>query len=403
MSSTTLKLLVVVAVLTGATASQAFPSMVRHGYASCQACHVDPSGGGQLTAYGRAQSDLLVGWHFDPKVIEEGEASPTTGFLWGLVPLPEQLNLSGNVRGGALYNTTVTGANAGSGAGLRPLLMAADLAATVNLDWFIAHASVGYGIRAVGPAVVISDKSGPDNALVAREYWAGARFIDDQLTIRAGRIPLPFGLRNNEHTSLVRSLTRTDTNVQQQHGLALAWNTEGWRTEVMLLLGNYQIRPDAFRERGAAAFAEWAVTQNFAVGASTLASWANKDIDASVPLLRQVHGGFARWAPVPSLALLTEVDAVINYSSADVWGAGAVGWLQADWEPIQGVHLIPAFEAGQVDTTSALPTMGGWMTVSWFALPHTELRLDTIYRQVSPADVASVGSFTALAQVHFFL
>ena len=403
MNSTAIKLLVVVAALGGTTAVHAFPSMVRHGYASCQACHVDPSGGGQLTAYGRAQSDLLVGWHIDPKVIEEGEASPTTGFLWGLVPLPEQLNISGNVRGGGLFNTVVTGPNAGTGAGLRPLLMATDVTATVNLDWFIAHAVVGYGARAVGPAVVISDKGSADNALVSRAHWVGGRFLDDQLTVRAGRIPLPFGLRNNEHTSLVRSLTRTDNNVQQQHGLSAAWNTEGWRGEVMLLLGNYQIHPDAFRERGAAAFAEWAVSQHFTVGASSLATWANLDIDARVPLLRQAHGGFVRWAPTPSVALLAEVDAVINSSSATVWGVGGAGWLQADWEPIQGVHLIPAVEAGQVDQTSALPTMGGWMSVSWFALPHTELRLDTIYRQVSPANVASVGSFTALAQVHFFL
>ena len=217
MNSTAIKIMVVVAALCGTTAAHAFPSMVRHGYASCQACHVDPSGGGQLTAYGRAQSDLLVGWHFDPKVIEEGEASPTTGFLWGLVPLPEQLNISGNVRGGGLYNTVVTGPNAGTGAGLRPLLMASDVAATVNLDWFVAHATVGYGVRAVGPAVVISDKGSADNALVSREHWVGGRFLDDQLTVRAGRIPLPFGLRNNEHTSLVRSLTRTDSEETQRY------------------------------------------------------------------------------------------------------------------------------------------------------------------------------------------
>jgi hypothetical protein len=204
-----LALVTLVAAVAFNAPAAAFPSMVRHGYASCQACHVDPSGGGQLTPYGRAQSDLLVGWHVDPSVVENGEPSPATGLLWGLLTLPDQVNLSGNVRGGALYNTTTEG----TGAGLRPLLMAADLAATVNVENVVAHGLIGYGVRNVGPAVVISPDNGPDNALVAREYWAGARFIDDQLTIRAGRIPLPFGLRNNEHTSLVRSLTRTDADV----------------------------------------------------------------------------------------------------------------------------------------------------------------------------------------------
>lgn len=391
-------LLFVVAALCAVDAA-AFPTMVRHGYASCQACHVDPSGGGQLTAYGRAQSDLLVGWHLDPAGLGEGEVSPTTGLLWGLVTLPDVVNISGNVRGGGLFNTTTTG----QGAGLRPLLMAADLYTTVNVEWFVAHAAIGYGARAVGPAVVISDKSGPDNALVAREFWAGARFVDDQLTVRAGRIPLPFGLRNNEHTSLVRSLTRTDTNVHQQYGLALSWNSEQWRGEIMGIAGNYQIRPDAFRERGGVGFFEWAFAPELTLGASSLVTWAAADINAGVPTLRQSHGVFARWAPAPWVALLGEVDAVSDYAAENDWNVGAVGWLQADFEPIQGIHIIPAVEAAQVDETQALPTMGGWLSLSWFALPHTELRLDTIYRQVSPKDLDSVGAFTALAQVHFFL
>lgn len=391
-------LLFVVATVCAVDAA-AFPTMVRHGYASCQACHVDPSGGGQLTAYGRAQSDLLVGWHLDPSALGEGEVSPTTGLLWGLVTLPDVVNISGNVRGGGLYNTTTTG----QGAGLRPLLMAADLYTTVNVEWFVAHAAVGYGARAVGPAVVISEKSGPDNALVAREFWAGARFVDDQLTVRAGRIPLPFGLRNNEHTSLVRSLTRTDTNVHQQYGLAVSWNSEQWRGEIMGIAGNYQIRPDAFRERGGVGFFEWAFSPELTLGVSSLVTWANADINAGVPTLRQSHGVFGRWAPAPWVALLGEVDAVIEYAAADNWGAGAVGWLQADFEPIQGIHIIPALEAAQIDETLALPTMGGWLSLSWFALPHTELRLDTIYRQVSPKNQDSVGAFTTLAQVHFFL
>ncbi len=394
-----LALVALVAAVAVSAPAAAFPSMVRHGYASCQACHVDPSGGGQLTPYGRAQSDLLVGWHADPTVVENGEPSPATGLLWGLLTLPDQVNLSGNVRGGALFNTTTEG----TGAGLRPLLMAADLAATVNVENFVAHGLLGYGIRSVGPAVVISPDNGPDNALVAREYWAGARFIDDQLTVRAGRMPLPFGLRNNEHTSLIRSLTRTDTNVAQQHGVAASWNSEGLRAEVMAIAGNFQIYPDAYRERGGVGFVEFAPMANLTLGLSSLVTHANKDLDAGIELWRQAHGGFARFSPTPSVAILAEVDALVNWHSDTAWGVGGAGWLQADWEPIQGVHITPAVEAGQVDSTAKLPTMGGWLSASWFALPHTELRLDTIYRQTSPAGLSSTGAFTALAQVHFFL
>jgi hypothetical protein len=35
------------------TGAWAYPWMVKNHYGSCAACHVDPSGGGQLTAFGR--------------------------------------------------------------------------------------------------------------------------------------------------------------------------------------------------------------------------------------------------------------------------------------------------------------------------------------------------------------
>ena len=40
--------------------AQAYPWMIRHDYTGCGVCHVDPSGAGLLTDYGRAQSVLLM-------------------------------------------------------------------------------------------------------------------------------------------------------------------------------------------------------------------------------------------------------------------------------------------------------------------------------------------------------
>src|SRR5450755_3845227 len=40
--------------------AHAYASMIKHGYSGCPVCHADPSGGELLTAYGRAQSDLLL-------------------------------------------------------------------------------------------------------------------------------------------------------------------------------------------------------------------------------------------------------------------------------------------------------------------------------------------------------
>src|SRR5450755_2700380 len=40
--------------------AHAYAWMIKHAYAGCPVCHADPSGGELLTAYGRAQSDLLL-------------------------------------------------------------------------------------------------------------------------------------------------------------------------------------------------------------------------------------------------------------------------------------------------------------------------------------------------------
>ena len=43
-----------------ASRADAYPWMIRHEYTGCAICHGDPTGGGVLTAYGRAQGDLLL-------------------------------------------------------------------------------------------------------------------------------------------------------------------------------------------------------------------------------------------------------------------------------------------------------------------------------------------------------
>ena len=87
----------------------AYPWMAKHEYGACGACHVDPSGGGQLTPYGRGQADVLVRFR-TTSAGEEGEVAPSSRFLW-MFELPDAVNLSGNFRepfasrGGSEVNT----------------------------------------------------------------------------------------------------------------------------------------------------------------------------------------------------------------------------------------------------------------------------------------------------------
>ncbi len=385
------------AVVLVSSSSAAFPWMVKHAYQGCAACHVDPSGGGQLSLYGRAQADTLVLWKLNPpKPGEEQDVAKSANFLWG-IELPEALNLSGNLRGGALIPV---------GGTVRPLVMAIDFYATLKLDRFVAHVTTGVGVRNTGlGAIAPLCTSAPCGVQwLAREVWAGVTFSDDAVMIRAGRMNLPFGLRNNEHTSWVREQTVTDINLGQQYGVSAAYNNDELRAEVMGIAGNYSLGPDAYRERGYSAYVEHAFRTNLYAGLSSLITAAQADLVNQKPVVRHAHGLMARFSPAEKLALMAEADLLIWQQPALLDRIGFVSWLQADYELVQGLHVIGSFEALHRDDGARSPNLGGWAAISWWPLPHFEVRVDGIYRRsAETATSAASGNFTILGQMHVFL
>jgi hypothetical protein len=370
--------------------------MVKHNYGSCAVCHVDPSGSGQLTQYGRAQADVIVRWRTQPRNDEE-EVPKSANFLWFL-ELPEQLNLSGNARGGVLIRPSPT-------TPVIPLVMATDLYATVNLGPVVGHVTTGVSIKNAGLAGVLPQCEGACGVQwSAREFWGGVKFADEAVMVRAGRVNLPFGLRNNEHTSWVRQTTRTDVNTGQQVGVAASYNSDVVRGEVMGILGNYQLGPDIYRERGYSAYAEYSLSHNAYVGLSSLIAYAGADSETieRLPITRHAHGLFARWAPVTRLAILAEANFLAWQSPQLLDRIGFVGFLQGDFEIMNGLHLMLAAEGQHKGNGQMGPSLGGWLSGAWYFLPHAELRFDHILRRNSNPGAVTV-EYQFLLQLHFFL
>jgi hypothetical protein len=389
---------VLLGLLLWAKPAAAYPWMIRHEYSGCGMCHADPSGGGVLTAYGRAQGDLLMRIHYDNKVPEEPDK--TAGFLWGAWEPPEWLLLGGDFRDAILVNF-VKGAPQQQPA--RPIEMQTDLRVVIRPSIFRAGGSIGYVYKGgQGAALVLSG----DHALVSREHWVGVGLKDDAILLRAGRMNLPFGIRNIDHTLWVRSETRTDINKQQQHGVSFAYSGDSFRTEVMALLGNYQIHPDAYRERGAAGYFEYTLAPRYAVGVSGLFTTALADINTGITTKRGSAGVFGRFAPKEPIVISTEVDALITGPAGAAVNAGVVGTVQLDYQPRQGVHLLGT---GELRANTAGVSAAGWLGAWAFLLPHVDLRVDGILQSIAtPAATAGGASSstlvtTFLAQIHAYL
>ena len=436
--------------------AHAYTWMIKHGYASCPVCHADPSGGELLTAYGRVQSDELLRMKYgksagetsrkelkaprlvrrtlelktdalsgadeeaapdaEPETKTEGEeAAPTTAetaptteesssypgeFLWGLVKLPDWLLLGGSYRHMNVIRPTSDGDK------FKTFPMMADLYGQLQFGNFRAQGSLGIVRVGVGSpyarAAQLTTNQGDQWNLLSRTHWLGYDLADGTMTLRAGHMNLPFGVRIPEHTMWVRQATLTDRESAQQDGIAFAYNGEKLRGEIMGILGNYQVNPDKYRQRGYSLFAEYLVGERTAVGVSSMVTKAKQDrITMHPDSLRQAHGAYVRSAVLDDLVLLAEADALIT-SDHDF---GYVGFAQADYEIVRGLHLMATGEVqdrgydriigGPKGKNNGQPQFGVWGSVDWFFLPHCEFRADAYSHQQE--------DFTILGQLHVFL
>lgn len=185
--------------------------------------------------------------------------------------------------------------------------------------------------------------------------------------------------------------------------MAVALSTDEFRGELMGILGNFQLRPDDFRERGYSGYLEWLATPKFAIGASSLITHRKLDTQLFLETWRHAHGAFVRWATDwEPLVLLSEWDYALTSPKDDQWREGVVGYLQADLEIVQGIHLIATGEAQNVGINNPPASWGAWLSYAWFFAPHADLRFDGVYQSMG-RDTGRIDSLALLLQAHVYL
>jgi hypothetical protein len=386
---------VFLALVTLSTSAEAYPWMIRHGYSTCTPCHADPTGSGLLTEYGRAQGELLLRTRYGKqKAGEEEEAGSVAGFMWGAIKPPEWLLLGVSVR-----DLLLVPFQNGKSQPVQNYLMQDDAKAQITIKRFRASGTLGFAKDGDLQAAITRN---PQNNLIAREFWLGVDIGEDKnFLLRAGRLEVPFGIRQIEHTLFVRLATQTDIDATQQYGVAFSYSGEKIRGELMGIAGNYNVNPDDFRQRGYAGFLELTLGQRETVGVSSELTYAKIDPNTNAKnSIRSAHGGFTRLAPWKPLVLMAEVDALVDVQAGSL-GTGYAAMLQLDFEPIQGVHLIGTAE-GMKDPANTQLQWGGWGSLMWFFAPHCDVRVDFV-DQLTPAGTGTVNTFSIGPQLHVYL
>jgi hypothetical protein len=387
---------VVFAIVYPAEAS-AYPWMLRHEYNACAQCHVDPSGAGPLTKYGRALGEVALRTRYGAEADQVDDPGAAAKFLWGAVPLPEWLDL-----GGAFRVAHLSRKDEDLPIDHRLVYMQAELSASVQASRFVASGSLGYLPQG---GLLSSLTHGTQDNVISRYHWVGYRLDEDStMLVRAGRMNVPFGIRDTDHTLWIRTLSRTNIDDAQQHGASFSYSGEKFRGELMGILGNFQTRPDSYRERGYSGYLEWTPMTRLGTGISSRITHVSLDPQVGRAAFRHAHGAFVRWAtPWEPLVLMSETDYIIESFEGPPRRQGIVTMLQADLEPIQGLHYRMTGELQHYGPhEDASTSYGLWATFQWFCASHVDLRLDGIYRSLG-SPTGSFGVTTLLVQAHLYL
>jgi hypothetical protein len=385
-----------------ASTSHAYPWMLKHGLAKCESCHTDPMGGETLTAFGRVMSDTTLSTRWG-----ETEPSSKAELLFG-IPEPRELRVGGSFRYmDALYTFPQNG---GSGHYTHfPMQLDAygqlTLFDRLRISGSLGASRVKVNANQGWAAHVTSNTECPAGTtecrpwnLLSRSHWIGYD-VNDDILIRAGRMNLPFGIRMPEHTMWVRNATRTDRESAQDHGVAVDYNHGRWRGQLMGVLGNFQISPDKYRDRGYALYGEYLFQPRLGVGLSSEVLHAEADRYTGLSTTRQAHGLTGRYSPIVPVAILAEADLLFSNQTS----AGYVAMLQADYEFVEGVHAMltgEILDAGRPNSTTDThkglgeAKLGGWISLSWFFFTHFDARIDLVAHQEEP--------LTLLSQIHWY-
>ena len=356
--------------------ANAYPEMVRHGYSSCLACHVSPSGGGVLSEYGRELSrELLSTWG------AEQESQP----MYGILKFPEFATIGGDARW-----LQVTQSNPIQERGLF-FNMQLDLEAALFWGNLSGVASIGRKVRVGGDSSVFSHRH-----FISYLY-------DDKIGLRFGRFYPEYGINTPNHRRFVRQFFGFNQ-YEETYNLEATYNTETFNVFATGIFGRFDIDPSTTdpilaQERQDSGFAltfNYFLFEKHRLGASIKYGSLDDETRSQAALYGLL--GFSKKFYVITEINYRKQDANDPARSKDSWG----DLVQVNFEVFKGFHIyvLQQFYAGNTSSSAEDQSAFG-AGATFFPRPHWELNVEYQTRMVQPFPTYEDDVFYLL--LHFYL
>ncbi len=350
--------------------AQAFPDMVRHHYVNCNACHVNPNGGGLLTEYGRGMSaEVLSTWSYENESL----------FLHGALKpehFPTWLTVGGDLRGVQTHRETRR---------------------VKEGKYILMQGQVELGATA-GPVTAVAAFGKPDreNHLkgeITRYYLQGN--LTDQVQVKAGRFLPSFGINLPQHIVSTRQPLGFGYD-SERNAAELHFSGEQWH---LAFGGSESRQQSALRSEELAVNAqvERFFDDKYRVGVSL---WRGKS-DTHRRLVASLHGilGFTERFYLLSEGAV-QLKQSLNPGGAEETGIYHFGRL--GYELFKGFHVLALedfAETNRSNPSSFTISYGGGLL--WYPRPHFELELT--YSQRKALQVSREFEDYAFLMFHYYL
>jgi hypothetical protein len=373
-------LIAVIAVAIYSGRADAYPQFQMSKDQTCWGCHISPAGGGLLNENGLNTAEAISQFGTAPE------------FLNKLISTPDWLTLGGDFRGAYGYLQTPEKT-------FDPIPMQAELYANVRFGDFIVHLTAG-----ARPPEYRNES--------ATYFWSREHYVqwqtgagDGELFVRVGRFMPVFGLRFAEHPDYIRRYGGTQL-YSETYGAAVEFVKDKYEAHVTGFIKDPIIDPVA-HDNGAAAYAEYRLTDKVAVGAEGMFTRSVDD--------QKVRGGItAKFLVAPNVLIQGEGQFVNqqirgpNEAGQLEYGQGGapnqlVAYLMGSWFVTDPIMVDVGL--GHYDENIRIKNLDRDcvdLNVHWFTTSHIEMLLTGRIEVIGQTNGGPTGAY-AFLQAHYRL